>query len=362
MKLNSLLYSLLFFLFYGSQAIYAQKAESEPNHLTDIVYLLDYKADYLWTNDTVSGTSRMVNLSDYDNDTLRAYYSADWHVCLPALAKYFTYAVKQGEFWHCSDYYTENGEMFRTGFFEDKELTKPVGPFRCYYKDGQLAKYGVFKEGKRNGKWQEYFSDGRLCYETVYKDNYQTGFSISVNINNDSTLYYLNDLGEGCVMLHYASGKKVYQGKYAPHGVKDSLWCFYDNKERIWYTQTYENGVLVSETCYDTTGLVMQDCVSQEAVFRKGKNSLQRYMYNALTFPKGYELTKGPQRIVASFMVEKDGKISDIRLIQSLHPAFDKAVIDALGRMPRWKSPRIDHNRRVKSYFVVPFTFSYQHY
>lgn len=358
MKLNYLLLSSLFFLFYGNQPLYAQEADSSSNRQTDVVVYRWSNADYIWVNDTVIGSGREVNLSDYHNDTLKAYYSVDWHTCLPALAKYITYAVKEGDFWHCIDYYADNGKTFRTGFFKDQKLTKPVGPFRCYYKDGQLAKAGAFKKGKRNGKWREYFSDGRLCFATVYKNNYKTGFSVGINENNDSTLFHLNDFGEGYSDYHYANGEKRYHGKLGRFGVQDSLWCYYDSKERIWYTEMYKGGKLVLETCYDTTGAVMQDCITRDAVFRKGKNPVQKYLWNHIFFPKGYKLTKGPQRVVVTFAVEKDGTVNEIRVRQALHPAFDKAIIEALKKMPRWKSPGMNHNHIVKSYYVVPFNFS----
>ena len=37
------------------------------------------------------------------------------------------------------------------------------------------------------------------------------------------------------------------------------------------------------------------------------------------------------------FIIEKDGSLTNIRILKSVSPAYDEAVIDALSKSPRWK-------------------------
>lgn len=57
-----------------------------------------------------------------------------------------------------------------------------------------------------------------------------------------------------------------------------------------------------------------------------------------------------------SFVVEKDGSISNIELIRSLHNDLDKVVIKTVEKMPKWK-PGVTHGKYVRTRFNLPVNF-----
>ncbi len=56
------------------------------------------------------------------------------------------------------------------------------------------------------------------------------------------------------------------------------------------------------------------------------------------------------------YMVDLDGSISNIEVVQSGGDKYDKEVIRAFKKMPRW-TPAIQNGHKVAVYFTQPVTF-----
>ena len=56
--------------------------------------------------------------------------------------------------------------------------------------------------------------------------------------------------------------------------------------------------------------------------------------------PSAFSVIKATQwlapSIIAKFIVEKDGSISNVQVVRSVHPLLDKQAVDVLMRMPKW--------------------------
>jgi antitoxin component YwqK of YwqJK toxin-antitoxin module len=60
------------------------------------------------------------------------------------------------------------------------QQTKKHGPFEAYYKTGSLKTSGQYREGKKVGKWQDYYESGELSKIYTYtRQGKQTGFQES---------------------------------------------------------------------------------------------------------------------------------------------------------------------------------------
>jgi TonB family protein len=61
-------------------------------------------------------------------------------------------------------------------------------------------------------------------------------------------------------------------------------------------------------------------------------------------------------KVICQFVVEKDGSISDISIIRSLDPAYDKEAIRILKLLPKF-IPGKQNGRVVRVYYTIPVTF-----
>ena len=61
----------------------------------------------------------------------------------------------------------------------------------------------------------------------------------------------------------------------------------------------------------------------------------------------------GVGRVMVEFVVEKDGTISNAKMIRSMHPAIDKEAIRVIESMPKW-NPRKINGKPVRVKYMLP--------
>lgn len=97
--------------------------------------------------------------------------------------------------------------------------------------------------------------------------------------------------------------------------------------------------------------------VEQIATYPGGTDAMMRYIREHITYPmlakeQGIEGT-----VQARFVVNKDGKITQIKVAKSSGSnLLDEEAIRVLKTMPKW-TPAVINGRSVNSYFTVPVTF-----
>ena len=61
-------------------------------------------------------------------------------------------------------------------------------------------------------------------------------------------------------------------------------------------------------------------------------------------------------RVVVSFIVEKDGSLTDVKVIKSLDPAFDKEAVRVVKSMPKWE-PGMWRGKPARIHYCIPIRF-----
>ena len=61
-------------------------------------------------------------------------------------------------------------------------------------------------------------------------------------------------------------------------------------------------------------------------------------------------------RVVVSFIVEKDGSLTDVKVVRSLDPSFDKEAVRIVKSMPKWE-PGMWNGKPARVKFFVPIRF-----
>ena len=64
-------------------------------------------------------------------------------------------------------------------------------------------------------------------------------------------------------------------------------------------------------------------------------------------------------RVVVEFVVERDGSISNVKVVRSRHPALDKEAVRLIESMPRW-TPGTYNGDTVRTTYTLPVTFKLQ--
>jgi periplasmic protein TonB len=95
--------------------------------------------------------------------------------------------------------------------------------------------------------------------------------------------------------------------------------------------------------------------VEFESEFPGGTKGWNNFLINTLVYPPKAVRKKIQGQVIARFIVEKDGSLSNIEIISGPKELWD-AVLDVLKQSPNWK-PAIQNGKKVKSYKNQPFNF-----
>ena len=98
------------------------------------------------------------------------------------------------------------------------------------------------------------------------------------------------------------------------------------------------------------------EVVEQMPYFPGGVTALMTYINNNIKYP---DEVCGQGRVIVSFVVEKDGSITNATIRRSVDPAFDREALRVVSSMPKW-IPGKNNGRKVRVRFNVPVQFKLQ--
>ena len=101
------------------------------------------------------------------------------------------------------------------------------------------------------------------------------------------------------------------------------------------------------------------DTADEMPAFPGGPNGLMQFISSNLHYPLVCEENGIQGRVVCSFVIERDGSVSDVRIIKSVDPSLDKEAIRVVSSMPKW-IPGRQNGQMVRVKYNLPVTFRLQ--
>ena len=78
------------------------------------------------------------------------------------------------------------------------------------------------------------------------------------------------------------------------------------------------------------------DIVEKMPSFPGGNVAMVEYLSKNVNYPKVAEEKRIEGRVIACFVVEKDGSISNAEIVKSVNEELDAEALRVIGSMPRW--------------------------
>lgn len=96
--------------------------------------------------------------------------------------------------------------------------------------------------------------------------------------------------------------------------------------------------------------------VEQMPEFPGGMEALYQFLAANIKYPGGPDdCVNG--KVIVSFVIEKDGTVSDAKVVRKLHPAFDEEALRVVKLMPKWEPGR-QEGKPVRVQFNLPINFN----
>lgn len=112
--------------------------------------------------------------------------------------------------------------------------------------------------------------------------------------------------------------------------------------------QTTENAEVNDSTVFMVTEVMPE--------FPGGQQGIMKYLNENFKYPEIAYKNGTQGRVIVSFVVKKDGSISNIEVERSVDPHLDKEALRLIAAMPKWK-PGTQRGKAVNVKYTVPITF-----
>ena len=99
-----------------------------------------------------------------------------------------------------------------------------------------------------------------------------------------------------------------------------------------------------------------QKVVEQLPEFPGGAIALMKWLTKNLRYPQSARQRKIQGRVVTQFIVNADGSLSDLKVVESAEPSLDREALRVLRTMPSWKAGQIDQ-KPCRTMVCIPIVF-----
>ena len=99
--------------------------------------------------------------------------------------------------------------------------------------------------------------------------------------------------------------------------------------------------------------------VEVEPEFPGGMEALYKYLAENIKYPEKAKKNKVEGRVYITFVIEKDGTVSDAKVLRSVNEELDAEALRVINAMPKWK-PGTQRGVPVRVQYNIPINFKLQ--
>lgn len=107
----------------------------------------------------------------------------------------------------------------------------------------------------------------------------------------------------------------------------------------------------------DTTKNVVYDVTETLPQFPGGQGVMMKYLAANIKYPASAVKAKKQGRVIVSFVIQKDGSVTNARIVKSVDPELDAEALRIVKAMPNW-TPGTQDGKPVDVNYTIPVVFS----
>ncbi|MCO4292886.1 hypothetical protein NF867_08440 [Solitalea sp. MAHUQ-68] len=285
------------------------------------------------------------------------YFDKNWKSCSKSKAIFSRLIIKPSP----DSLYKVTEQYKSSAIFSTYSLSSLVplimqGAYLRFSESGVLLEKGEYKDGEKVGLWNCFYLNAKPKTEIKYTFiNKQRGFSI---LNAwDSLGVKVVDNGTG-LFKSYNNGKLEEEGPLV-NSAKEGTWTgFYESGDKR-YEEIYKEGRFISGIAFNKQGVKTPYTQSySDALPEGGMTAFYSEILNHLIIPDKlrYETNKC---IWISFLVNSEGKIKNVELLQGIEAEFDLKIVNKIAYSDtKWK-PAMIHGTPIDYTYTIPITINF---
>lgn len=119
-----------------------------------------------------------------------------------------------------------------------------------------------------------------------------------------------------------------------------------------------DNATQVQAVPVDNSGKTLDfRVVERLPEFPGGMVEFMKWLTKNLNYPVVARDQKIQGKVIVSFIINKDGGVSDAKVVRQVHPYLDREAMRVIRMMPKWK-PGEDKGKPCRTMMVIPVVFA----
>ena len=106
----------------------------------------------------------------------------------------------------------------------------------------------------------------------------------------------------------------------------------------------------------NNNAVVEYGVVEVKPKFPGGEAAMFKWLGENVVYPPQAAEENIMGKVIVSFIIEKDGSITNVKVVRGLHRALDAEAVRVAKKMPKW-SPGCQNGVPVRVSYILPFTF-----
>ena len=141
-----------------------------------------------------------------------------------------------------------------------------------------------------------------------------------------------------------------------------------NNANGLWWRLLATLSVLVFLFVANTNATAQYKKAANDKVLEKaevmpefpgGEQAMMQCVADNVKYPQEAIDKEISGRVMVGFVVEKDGSISDVKVVKGIGGGCDEEAVRVVNAMPKWK-PGMDKGKPVRVSYMMPFSFKLQ--
>ena len=191
----------------------------------------------------------------------------------------------------------------------------------------------------------EYSKDGKIKVEKHLLE-------IATNAEVKKTFSQL----DGKFREWYRDGQLWKDLNYDHNNLNGEIMTYWDNGQ-LKRHELFQSGKSVKGECYNREGESV-DFYSFMVMpqFQGGISALMDFLSRRITYPIVMQKSQLEGKVLVGFIVNKEGSVTDVKVIRGVSPEFDEEAIRVAKSMPKW-NPGMQDGEKVNVRYTLPIQF-----
>lgn len=270
------------------------------------------------------------------------------------------------ELYKVKEFYLD-GTVRSTGFSSKIDPQVFEGLRTTFFPNGNLKETAHFVKGQQIDTTNSYYPDGKLYHTKVYslsaKEDKIKAFMdprVFILTEKDQNGKDLVKDGNGRYIGYTDDFKGITETGQVKNGQHEGVWTGTSNQGSSKYSETYAEGKLISGESTDKNMVIYK---YTEAFilpgFKGGTKKFYRYLASHVKYPPNCYKARIQGVVKIKFTIEKDGNLTNITAINSVHPDLAAEAIRVIRDSPQWE-PGKTRGEPVKVVYNIPVSFNLQ--